>query len=204
MSVKIRPYRNGGWEVDIRVVTPDGTRQLRERKRAPVSSRSVAMRWAEGRERTLFQRLDGSGAAQTTKGGPDTTSVRASLPGRPRAGQPAEAKRDRGEGDDPARAPDAGAGSQEARRDQERGRAAPQTQSGGEVAEDGQQRAGRAERAAEEGGRVGSHRANAVLGEAPAGAERFDRVPRLRRVRTARRSGARPRPAHPSHRAVRR
>ena len=57
MSVKIRPYRNGGWEVDIRVVTPDGTRQLRERRLAPVSSRSVAMRWGEGRERMLFQRL---------------------------------------------------------------------------------------------------------------------------------------------------
>ncbi|MEZ5417453.1 MAG: tyrosine-type recombinase/integrase [Vicinamibacterales bacterium] len=57
MSVTIRPYRNGGWEVDIRVVTPDGTRQLRERKRSPISSRSAALRWAEGRERTLFERL---------------------------------------------------------------------------------------------------------------------------------------------------
>ena len=57
MSVTIRPYRRGGWEVDIRVVTPDGTRQLRERKRAPVSSRSAAARWAEGRERVLFERL---------------------------------------------------------------------------------------------------------------------------------------------------
>ncbi len=57
MSVTIRPYRKGGWEIDIRVVTPDGTRQLRERKRSPLSSRSAAMRWAEGRERTLFQRL---------------------------------------------------------------------------------------------------------------------------------------------------
>jgi hypothetical protein len=44
MSVTIRPYRNGGWEVDIRVVTPDGTRQLRERKRSPISSRSAALR----------------------------------------------------------------------------------------------------------------------------------------------------------------
>jgi hypothetical protein len=26
MSVTIRPYRRGGWEVDIRVVAPDGTR----------------------------------------------------------------------------------------------------------------------------------------------------------------------------------
>ena len=57
MSVTIRPYRRGGWEADIRVVTPDGARQIRERKRVPVSSRSAATRWAEGRERILFQRL---------------------------------------------------------------------------------------------------------------------------------------------------
>jgi hypothetical protein len=57
MSVTIRPYRRGGWEVDIRVVTPDGTREFRVRKRAPVSSRSAAARWAEGRERALFERL---------------------------------------------------------------------------------------------------------------------------------------------------
>jgi hypothetical protein len=36
MSVTIRPYRRGGWEVDIRVVAPDGSRESRERKRAPV------------------------------------------------------------------------------------------------------------------------------------------------------------------------
>jgi integrase len=57
MSVTIRPYRKGGWEIDIRVVAPDGTRQLRERKRSPLSSRSAALRWAESRERVLFQRL---------------------------------------------------------------------------------------------------------------------------------------------------
>src|SRR2546428_9151022 len=57
MSITIRPYRRGGWEVDIRVVTPDEAQQLRERRRAPVSSRSAAVRWAEGRERILFQRL---------------------------------------------------------------------------------------------------------------------------------------------------
>jgi len=57
MSVTIRPYRRGGWEVDIRVVAPDDSRELRERKRAPVSSRSAASRWAEGRERVLFERL---------------------------------------------------------------------------------------------------------------------------------------------------
>jgi hypothetical protein len=57
MSVTIRPSRRGGWEVDIRVVAPDGTRELRERKRAPVSSRSAASRWADSRERVLFERL---------------------------------------------------------------------------------------------------------------------------------------------------
>lgn len=53
MSVKIRPYRRGGWEVDITVRMPDGTRQ-RERRRAPVSSRSGAVRWAEAREREML------------------------------------------------------------------------------------------------------------------------------------------------------
>jgi Phage integrase, N-terminal SAM-like domain len=57
MSVTIRPYRRGGWEADIRVVAPDGSREMRERKRAPVSSRSAAVRWAEGRERMVFERL---------------------------------------------------------------------------------------------------------------------------------------------------
>ena len=57
MRVTIRPYRRGGWEVDIRVVAPDGRRHLRERRRAPMSSRSAAGRWAESRERVLFERL---------------------------------------------------------------------------------------------------------------------------------------------------
>jgi integrase len=57
MSVTIRPYRGGGWEVDIRVVSPDGTRHKRERKHAPISSRSAFGRWAAARERVLFERL---------------------------------------------------------------------------------------------------------------------------------------------------
>src|SRR5258708_16322003 len=57
MSVTIRPYRTGGWEVDIRVVSPDGTRHKRERKRAPISSRTAVGRWAAARERVLFERL---------------------------------------------------------------------------------------------------------------------------------------------------
>ena len=164
MSVTIRPYRRGGWEVDIRVVTPDGTRQLRERRRAPVSSRSAAMRWAEGRERTLFQRLVDPAQHKPRK---EVPTLRAFAPRFVDGHSRANRQKPSGIAAKemilrvhlmPA------LGHEEARRDQERGRAAPQTQSRGEVTEDGQQRAGRPERAAEEGGRVGSHRANAVLG----------------------------------------
>jgi integrase len=54
MSVKIRPYRHGGWEVDITVRLPNGSRR-RERSKAPVSSKSAAVRWGEDRERHLLQ-----------------------------------------------------------------------------------------------------------------------------------------------------
>jgi len=54
MSVTIRPYRKGGWEGDV-VVTPDGARRARERRHSPLASKTAALRWAEGRERLLFQ-----------------------------------------------------------------------------------------------------------------------------------------------------
>ena len=53
MSVRVVPYRTGGWEVDIRVVLPDGARR-RERKKLALSSKSGARRWAEARERALL------------------------------------------------------------------------------------------------------------------------------------------------------
>ena len=43
--------------MDIRVVSPDGTRHKRERKHAPISSRTAVGRWAAARERVLFERL---------------------------------------------------------------------------------------------------------------------------------------------------
>ena len=43
--------------MDIRVVSPDGTRHKRERKHAPISSRAAVGRWAAARERVLFERL---------------------------------------------------------------------------------------------------------------------------------------------------
>ena len=53
MSVKVRPYRRGGWEVDIRVVLADGS-ERRVRRRAPVSAKSGAKRWGEALERELL------------------------------------------------------------------------------------------------------------------------------------------------------
>ena len=54
MSVKVRPYRRGGWEVDVTVRLPNGAR-WRERSKAPVSSKSAAVRWGEDRERHVLQ-----------------------------------------------------------------------------------------------------------------------------------------------------
>lgn len=54
MSVTLRPYRGGGWEVDITFRLPDGS-QHRERKRASHFSKSAAQRWAQDRERYLLQ-----------------------------------------------------------------------------------------------------------------------------------------------------
>lgn len=54
MSVAVRRYRNGqGWEVDIRFRLPNGRRR-RERAKAPVSSKSGALRWGQERERHLL------------------------------------------------------------------------------------------------------------------------------------------------------
>lgn len=56
MSVTVRPYRRGGWEVDIRVVLPDDS-EHRERRKAPVTSKSAAQRWGEDRERAWYYDL---------------------------------------------------------------------------------------------------------------------------------------------------
>jgi hypothetical protein len=53
MSVKIRPYVNGGWEVDIRFRLPDGT-VVRERTKSLLTAKSAVTRWAEARERVLL------------------------------------------------------------------------------------------------------------------------------------------------------
>jgi integrase len=56
MSVTVRKFRTGGWEVDIRVTLPSGT-DHRQRRKAPVSSKSGAQRWGEDRERVWYAEL---------------------------------------------------------------------------------------------------------------------------------------------------
>jgi hypothetical protein len=55
MSVSVRPYRNGGWEVDIRWRDASGD-LCRERRRVTVASQSAAQRAGEVRERELLIR----------------------------------------------------------------------------------------------------------------------------------------------------
>ncbi len=65
MSVTLRKYQNGDeWEVDIRVQLPDGT-VVRERKKAPVTGKTAAQRWAEARERVIA--LHGKPKPERTK-----------------------------------------------------------------------------------------------------------------------------------------
>ena len=54
MSVTIRPFRNGGWEVDITTRLPDGSR-YRERIKAPCASKTAAQRWGDDRERHVLR-----------------------------------------------------------------------------------------------------------------------------------------------------
>lgn len=54
MSVTVRPIRQGGWQVDVMTLLPNGAR-LRDRRRLNISSRSAARRWGEERERHLLR-----------------------------------------------------------------------------------------------------------------------------------------------------
>jgi integrase len=56
MSVTVRPYRRGGWEVDIRLVLPDDS-EHRQRRKAPMGSKSAAQRWGEDRAREWYHQL---------------------------------------------------------------------------------------------------------------------------------------------------
>jgi integrase len=53
MTVRIVPARGGGWEYDLRIHWPEGGR-ARERAKAPVASKSAALRWAMAREASIL------------------------------------------------------------------------------------------------------------------------------------------------------
>jgi len=53
MTVKVRPFRSGGFEVDIRCRLPSG-KDYRQRVKSPVTSKSGSMRWGLDRERHLL------------------------------------------------------------------------------------------------------------------------------------------------------
>ena len=69
MSETIRPYRKGGWEVDISVVTP-GARRARERKLSPLSSKTAALR--SRRDSSKATRHSGCICYQYSAGGGST------------------------------------------------------------------------------------------------------------------------------------
>lgn len=53
MSLIVRPFRKGGWEVDILLRFPDG-RKIRCPKKAPVSTKSGSLRWGQVLEHELL------------------------------------------------------------------------------------------------------------------------------------------------------
>jgi integrase len=54
MTIRVRTYRRGGYEVDIRFTWPDGA-PFRARFRSPVTGRSASQRWGEAREMVLLR-----------------------------------------------------------------------------------------------------------------------------------------------------
>ncbi|EDM75939.1 Phage integrase [Plesiocystis pacifica SIR-1] len=77
MTVKIRPYRNGGYEVDIMTRLPNG-KSHRERRKSPHSSKAASLRWGRERERYLLvhgptRRASGEDTAQPKKEVPTFT-----------------------------------------------------------------------------------------------------------------------------------
>src|SRR5258708_27955373 len=103
--------------------------------------------------------------------------------------EPTEAERDCCEEDDSSRSPHSRIRRQDAGHDHDRRRAAAEISARRPIPEDGQQRADDVERGAEDGSRVESDRAGSVLDRAAADAEERGELLRLRRIRTARRSG---------------
>ena len=163
MSVKVRPYRRGGWEADIRVTLPDGRDCGCARRRPARQVCRDAVGW--GRERDLLL-----GRRSGEEGESDTRRVCAAVP----RGY-ARANRQKPSGS-PARRRSSGCTSRRdwheaAGRHHERGRAAAEGPPGGQGAEDGQQRADGVEHAVASRGGVGRDRAGTLHDPSAADAE---------------------------------
>ena len=180
MSVTLRPYRDGGWEVDITVRLPDGSALSRAETRVPLlevggstmgagpRAASAAARPARStRGRCQHSKHSRRDSLTVTRG--RTVTSRAALPRRI----------------DPEVAPGSGARCEASRRDHERTGAASEARAGESRAEDREQRADGAEHAAEEGGGMGRARAAAVHDQVAAESQEDDGVSRLRSVRAA-------------------
>ena len=162
MSVTVRPYRRGGWEVDVRVRLPDES-EHRERRRAPVSLQVGGTTMGRRSRAPLVLRAHAS-APQTDSERRCPRSKRSAprfLDGYARA------NRQKPSGIAAKETivhvhliPDVG--QQTIGCDHDRSRPAAETPSAGSCSEDREQRVDGAERVAEEGRRVGRHRADAV------------------------------------------
>lgn len=58
MTVTVRPYKNGGWEADIRFQTGKGE-EVRRRLKSPVPSKRATLTWGRARERHMLEELLG-------------------------------------------------------------------------------------------------------------------------------------------------
>ena len=176
--------------------------QFRVRKRAPVSSRSAAARWAEGRERVLFERLM---KPPQDNAPPKEVPTLREFASRFLDGH-ARANRQKPSGIAAKEmilrvhlVPALGHKKLDAIKSEDVQHLKSRLST--KAAEDGQQHPDGAQRAAEEGGGLGRDRSHAVRGHAVAGAEDVDVVLRLRRVRTTRRGGELGRCDRAPHRA---
>ena len=55
MTVRVRKYKRGGWEVDIQFRWPEDMTEFRRRLRAPVNGKAAAQRWGEAREAAFLR-----------------------------------------------------------------------------------------------------------------------------------------------------
>ena len=104
MSVKVRPYRRSGWEVDIRVTLPDQS-EHRLRRKAPVASKSAAQRWEKIASDCGYRNSRSSIPRKAERGGANAERVLAQVLGGACSSESSETERDRVQRNDRAGLP---------------------------------------------------------------------------------------------------